>query len=183
MPRDLNDCKFIGRIGKDIELKYLPAGDAVINFSIACNDDYKDKSGEIVKRTEWINLVAFKRSAEIIAQYMGKGDQIFVSTKQKTRKWTDRDGNDRYSTENEIMGFQMLGKTSGSEAAQQGGHSPAVPVAGDASHRTSQAGSNNLGGRGEAAESPGASGDHQRADGGQSASQAGTDDFDDDIPF
>ena len=109
MAKDLNDCKFIGRTGKDIELKYLPAGDPVINFSIAVNDDYKDKQGNLVKQAEWVNLVAFGKPAEIISKYMNKGDQIFVSTKQKTRKYQDSSGQDRYITEHRIMDFQFLG--------------------------------------------------------------------------
>ncbi len=100
MSKDLNLCQFIGRIGKDIELKYMPNGDAVANFSIACGDDYKDKqTGQKVEQTNWINVVAFRRLAEILGEYCNKGDQVYISGKQRTRKYQAQDGSDRYSTE------------------------------------------------------------------------------------
>jgi single-strand DNA-binding protein len=106
--KDLNQCNFIGRIGKDIELRYTANGGAVANFSIACGDDYKDKSGAKVEQTNWVNVVMFGKAAELVNQYTGKGSKIYISGKQVTRKWDDRDGNTRYSTEINANEFQFL---------------------------------------------------------------------------
>lgn len=116
MSKDLNDCKFIGRIGHDIDLKYMPSGKAVTNVNIACGDDYTDKqSGEKVEQTNWIRLVFFGRHAEVLAEYCGKGSQIFVSGKQVTRKWQDKNGQDQYTTEIVVGNMQMLGSPSGKQ--------------------------------------------------------------------
>jgi single-strand DNA-binding protein len=110
MSRDLNQWMGIGRLGKDPEMRTMPNGNAVVNFSIACGDDYVDKhSGEKVDQTEWVNIVAFGRTAEIINQYCEKGKQIFVSGKLRTRKWQDKDGNDRWTTEVLADRIQLLG--------------------------------------------------------------------------
>lgn len=117
MSKDLNQCNFIGRLGKEIDPKFMPNGTAVINFSIACGDDYKDKNtGQKVEQTNWINLVAFEKKAEVISQYLKKGDQIFVSAKQRTRKYTDQGGQDKWVTENIINEFKFLGSSSGPSA-------------------------------------------------------------------
>jgi single-strand DNA-binding protein len=108
MARSLNQCNFIGRVGKDIELKQMPNGNGVVNFSIACSDDYKDKNGQKVEQTNWINVVAFGKLAEIIGQYARKGSNIFISGKQVTRKWQDQTGNDRYTTEIVANDMQLL---------------------------------------------------------------------------
>lgn len=107
MSKDLNQCNFIGRIGKDIELKFMANGNAVANFSIACGDDYK-KDGQKVEQTNWINIVMFGKTAEILAEYCGKGSRIYVSGKQATRKWQTSEGQDRYTTEINARDFQML---------------------------------------------------------------------------
>ena len=109
MSKDLNQCNFIGRLGKDPEIKYMPSGGAVANLSIACSDDYKDKqSGEKVERTEWINIVAFNKLAEIIGQYCKKGSRVFVTGSMRTRKWQGQDGQDKYTTEVVVKEMQML---------------------------------------------------------------------------
>lgn len=108
MAKDLNYCSFIGRIGNDVAVKYTPAGSAVINFSIACSDDYKDKSGQKVEQTNWINIVAFGKLAEIIGEYCHKGSRVFVSGKQTTRKWQDKNGVDKWTTEIIANELQML---------------------------------------------------------------------------
>jgi single-strand DNA-binding protein len=118
MAKDLNQCNFIGRLGKDVEVKYTPSGSAVVNFSIACSDDYKDKSGQKVEQTNWINVVAFGKLAEIIGQYLAKGSQVHISGKQVTRKWQDKDGHDRYTTEIVANEMQMLGGRSGADNGQ-----------------------------------------------------------------
>jgi single-strand DNA-binding protein len=112
MSKDLNLCQFIGRIGKEIELRYSANGQAVANFSIACGDDYKDKNGAKVEQTNWVNIVMFGKVAELVNQYCGKGSKIYVSGKQVTRKWTNNEGKDQYSTEvvcNEIQFLDSKG--------------------------------------------------------------------------
>jgi len=101
---DLNQCEFIGRLGKDVELRYTPTGEPVANISLACGWKSKEKEG-----TEWINVTAFGKLAEISGQYLTKGSQIFVQGKMKTEKYT-KDGIDRYSTKIIADKIQMLGK-------------------------------------------------------------------------
>lgn len=108
MSRDLNQCNFIGRLGKDPETKFLPSGAAVANFSIACGNDYKDKQGNNVEQTEWVDISAFGKLAEICSQYLKKGSKVYCSGKMNTRKWQDQSGNDRYSTSIKISEMQML---------------------------------------------------------------------------
>lgn len=109
MSKDLNKCMFIGRLGKDPEMRQLPSGGTCANFSIACGDDYKDKnSGQKVEQTEWINAAAFGKLAEIIEKYLKKGSKVYIEGKFKTRKWQDQSGNDRYSTEVIVNEMQML---------------------------------------------------------------------------
>lgn len=110
MANDLNLAQFIGRLGRDPEVKYTNSGKAVCNFSIAVGESWKDKTtGEKQERTEWVNLVAFERTAEIVAEYLKKGSQVYVSGKIQTRKWQDKEGNDRYTTEVVVHQMQMLG--------------------------------------------------------------------------
>ena len=104
MSNDLNQCNFIGRLGKDPEARYLTNGDQVVNFSLAVGWKGKDKEG-----TEWINIVAFGKLAEICGKYLTKGSQVFISGKFKTDKYQDKDGNDRYSTKIVADNMQMLG--------------------------------------------------------------------------
>ena len=94
MANDLNRCDFIGRLGKDPEMRSTASGDQVANFSIACGWKNKQKEG-----TEWVNIVAFGKLAEIIGQYLKKGSKIYISGGMRTRKWQDQSGANRYSTE------------------------------------------------------------------------------------
>jgi len=119
MSKDLNKWMGIGRIGKDIELRYLPDGKAVANFSIACGDDYKDKGGNKVERTEWVNIVAFGKLADILGQYCGKGSQVYIEGKLQTRKWQDQQGQDKYTTEIVADQMQMLGGKGAGNASGQ----------------------------------------------------------------
>lgn len=112
MARDLNRWEGIGRLGNDPETRYLPDGTATVSLSIACGDDYKDSAGNKVERTEWVRLAAFGKLAEIIGQYASKGKQVFAAGKLTTRKWTDKDGRDRYTTEVRLNDFQLLGSAS-----------------------------------------------------------------------
>lgn len=105
----VNKCIFIGRLTDDPSVRYMPNGDPVANFSIAVNEKYKDKSGEQREKTEYIRVVAYRRTAEIIGQYCKKGDQIYIEGKLQTRKWSDKSGQDHYTTEIIADQIQMLG--------------------------------------------------------------------------
>lgn len=109
MANDLNCCSFIGRLGKDVETRYMTDGKAVANFSIAVGSQWKSKSGEKQEATEWINLVAYDKLGEICGEYLAKGSQVYVSGKMKTRKWEDKEGATRYITEIIVDTMQMLG--------------------------------------------------------------------------
>lgn len=110
MATDLNRCDFIGRLGKDVELKKTKTGDSIANFSVAVNETYTSKQGEKVKKTEWINVVAFRKLADICFQYLSKGSHVYVSGKLNTNKYTSNDGIERYSTRILLEQLQMLGK-------------------------------------------------------------------------
>lgn len=110
MSRGVNKVILIGRLGKDPEVRYMPSGGAVANVSIATSEKWKDKqSGEQKERTEWHNLVFYQRLAEIVGEYLKKGAEIYVEGKLQTRKWQDKSGNDRYTTEIICHEMQMLG--------------------------------------------------------------------------
>lgn len=116
---DMNQCNFTGRFGRDPESKYMPSGAAVCNFSLAVGRQYKDKdSGQKKDDTQWVDFVAFGKTAEIITQYMRKGSQCRVTGRWQKRKWQDKDGKDRYSTEIIVEDFQMLGSKSGERDAE-----------------------------------------------------------------
>ena len=120
----VNKVILIGRLGKDPEVKYMPSGDAVCNFSIATSESWKDKnSGEKVEKTEWHNIVIFKKLAEIAGEYLRKGSVVYIEGKLKTRKYQAKDGTDRYATEIEAREMQMLGgkkdKSEPTETARQ----------------------------------------------------------------
>ena len=117
MANDLNNCQFIGRLGQDPEIKYLPSGDAVANFSVAVGEKWKDKQGQAQERTEWVNCAAFGKLGEIIGEYLRKGSQVFISGKMKTEKYQAQDGTDRYSTKIVVRDMQMLGSKSDSQSS------------------------------------------------------------------
>ena len=119
MAKDLNQCNFIGRLGADPDMRSMPNGDAVANLSIAVNDDYKDGSGNEVKQTEWVRIVAYRRLAEVMGQYLRKGSKVFISGKMKTRKWTDNQGVEKYSTEIIASDMQMLDSRGDSDNGSQ----------------------------------------------------------------
>ena len=117
----LNLCQFIGRIGK-IETRYLSNGDSVTNCSIAVNETWKDQNGDKQERCEWVNITAYKKLAEIMQSYCIKGMQIYVSGKMQTRKWTDKNGIERYTTQVIANEMRMLGgKKDSSESNDSGG--------------------------------------------------------------
>jgi single-strand DNA-binding protein len=131
----VNKVILIGNLGKDPEVRYLPSGDAVSNFSIATTEKFKDKSGAMQEHTEWHRISFFGRQAEIAGEYLKKGSPVYVEGRIRTRKWQDKEGQDRYSTE--IVGdrMQLLGSRGGAEnmargepvaaAANAGGGTPA----------------------------------------------------------
>jgi single-strand DNA-binding protein len=104
----VNKVILIGRLGKDPEVRYMTSGEAVANVTLATSEKYKDKSGEKVEKTEWHNLVFYRRLAEIAGEYLKKGSLIYVEGKLQTRKWQTKDGQDRYSTEILADQMQML---------------------------------------------------------------------------
>src|SRR3972149_5791681 len=96
----LNRCTFIGNLGADPETRYMPSGEAVTNIRIACSEKWKDKaSGEMKEHTEWVRISFFGRLAEVAGEYLKKGSQVYVEGQMRTRKWQDKEGQDRYSTE------------------------------------------------------------------------------------
>ncbi len=121
----LNQCSFIGNVGKDPEVKYSQAGTAVANFSIACNETWKDKNGEKQERTEWVRCVAWDKLAEIIAQYVSSGKQLFVQGRMQTRKWEDKEGVERYTTEIVVDKMKMLGSKPEGESQERTSSKPA----------------------------------------------------------
>ena len=104
----LNQCNFIGRLGRDPETRYLTNGDAVTNITLAVDESYKDKSGNKVDKCEWINVTFYRKLAEIVGQYLIKGSLVYVSGKMQTRKWTDKNGIERYTTEIIASDMKML---------------------------------------------------------------------------
>ena len=108
--KGINKVIAVGTLGSDPTTKYLPSGGAVTNFSIAVNESWKDKStGQKQERTEWLRIVTFSKLAEIAAEYLRKGSQVYIEGRIRTRKWQDKEGKERYSTEIVANEMQMLG--------------------------------------------------------------------------
>lgn len=155
MARGVNKVILVGNLGRDPEVRYSPNGQAIANVTIATSESWKDKNtGDKQERTEWHRIVFFGKLAEIAGEYLKKGSQIYVEGRLQTRKWQDKEGQDRYTTEIVANEMQMLG-------SRQGQGAPASEFSQD-----------------EPA-SMGASGGGSRA---PSPAKAGND-FDDDIPF
>ncbi|MDH4167256.1 MAG: single-stranded DNA-binding protein [Gammaproteobacteria bacterium] len=122
MARGINKVILVGNLGKDPETRYMPNGKAVTNFSIATSESWKDKqTGEQREQTEWHNIVMYDRLAEIAAEYLKKGSQVYVEGKLRTRKWQDKEGRDRYTTEINANEMQMLGSRAGGGGGGMGG--------------------------------------------------------------
>ena len=140
MARGVNKVIIVGNLGGDPETRYMPSGSAVTNFTVATNESWKDKqTGEQKERTEWHRVVMFDRLAEIAAEYLRKGSQVYVEGKLQTRKWQGKDGQDRYTTEIRANEMQMLGGRGGAggggsfgggSGGQQGGGGSAPPQPG-----------------------------------------------------
>jgi single-strand DNA-binding protein len=159
MARGVNKVILVGNLGADPETRSMPSGMTVTNIRIATSESWKDKaSGAQQERTEWHSIALFGRLGEIAAEYLRKGSQVFVEGKLRTRKWQDKQGNDRFTTEIIADNMQMLGGRAGGGGGG-GGASPG-------------------GERGAASSAP------PRDDYDQSAAPAGgKEEFDDDIPF
>ena len=105
----VNKCLFIGNLTADPEIRTMPNGEQVANFTIALNERYKAKDGNVVENVEYVRIVLYRRLAEIAGQYLHKGSQVYVEGRLKTRKWQDNNGQDRYTTEIQGDNLQMLG--------------------------------------------------------------------------
>jgi single-strand DNA-binding protein len=120
----VNKVILIGNLGADPETRYLPSGDAITNIRIATTEAWKDKGGEKQEHTEWHRIAFFGKQAEIAGQYLKKGSPVYVEGRIRTRKWQDKDGQDRYSTEIVADRMQLLGtRTGGTESV---GREPAA---------------------------------------------------------
>lgn len=150
----VNKVMLIGNLGADPETRYLPSGDAVTNIRIATTDTWKDKSGEKQEHTEWHRIAFFGKLAEIAGEYLKKGSPVYVEGRIRTRKWQDKEGQDRFSTEIVADRMQLLGSRGGGSEAAAREPKPAAAEAG--------------GGKAAAKKSGGG---------------ASFDDMDDDIPF
>ncbi|MBM3373041.1 MAG: single-stranded DNA-binding protein [Betaproteobacteria bacterium] len=109
----VNKVILIGNLGADPETRYLPSGDAVTNIRIATTENWKDKSGEKQEHTEWHRISFFGRQAEIAGEYLKKGSPVYIEGRIRTRKWQDKEGQDRYSTEIVADRMQLLGSRGG----------------------------------------------------------------------
>lgn len=152
----VNKVILIGNLGADPETRYLPSGDAVTNLRLATTDVWKDKSGEKQEHTEWHRISFFGKLAEIAGEYLKKGSPVYVEGRIRTRKWQDKEGQDRYSTEIVADRMQLLGGRGG--GAESAAREPAAASSG---------------GGGDAKAKP-----SKKGGGG-----GGFDEMDDDIPF
>jgi single-strand DNA-binding protein len=156
----VNKVIIVGNLGKDPEVRYMPSGSAICNITVATSRQWKDKtSGDRQEETEWHRIVFFDRMAEIAGEYLKKGRPVYVEGRLKTRKWTDKDGVDKYTTEIVATDMQMLG-------SREGMGSPGDDAGGGGSSR------------GSGAARPSAPAQKPSA-----KSSTGFDDMDDDIPF
>ena len=120
----VNKVILVGNLGRDPEMRFMPNGEAVCNFSIATTDNWKDKAGVKQERTEWHNIVMYRKLAEIAGEYLKKGSSVYVEGRLQTRKWQTKEGQDRYTTEIIADSMQMLGGRnvgSGASASYDGG--------------------------------------------------------------
>jgi single-strand DNA-binding protein len=173
MARGLNKVMLIGNLGADPEVRYTAGGSAVANIRLATAEAWRDReSGEQQERTEWHRVVFFGKLAEIVEQYVKKGSQLYVEGRIQTRKWQDKDGNERYSTEIVASDMQMLGGRGGSSGG--GGAGGGYEGGGGGGYERSG------GGGGGRPSGGGRGGDGPRGGG---SSEPPMDSFDDDIPF
>jgi single-strand DNA-binding protein len=127
MSGSVNKVILIGRLGKDPELKYTPSGAPVAKFSLATDESFKDKTGEKQNRTEWHNIVAWNKLAEICGEYLTKGKQVYIEGSIRSRQWQDQAGNKRTAYEIIANRMQMLGSKADSERLPAGGMDRPAP--------------------------------------------------------
>ena len=134
----VNKVILVGNLGRDPEVRYMPDGGAITNISVATTESWKDKAGEKQEKTEWHRVAFFGKLAEIAGEYLKKGSQIYLEGRLQTRKWQDKDGQDKYTTEIVADRMQMLGSRSGGSGA--GGEMPSGSSGGGAPQKPSGAG-------------------------------------------
>ena len=156
----VNKVILMGNLGRDPEVRFMPNGDAVCNFSIATTDSWKDKAGERQEKTEWHNIVMYRRLAEIAGEYLKKGRPVYLEGRLQTRKWQTKEGQDRYTTEVIADSMQMLGGRDGAPAQE--------------SQTSSQ-----LDNKNEFDQTPSRNNNNQSG----SSNSSSFDEFEDDIPF
>lgn len=120
----LNKCMLIGHIGNEPEIRTLNNQEKVASFRLATTERYKDRNGEVKENTEWHQVTAWGKLADIVEKFVKKGSQVYAEGKITTRKWTDKDGNDRFTTEIRAEGIQILGKKETTATRQE--ESPAL---------------------------------------------------------
>jgi single-strand DNA-binding protein len=179
MARGVNKVILVGNLGADPETRAMPSGSTVANLRIATSESWRDKtSGEQQERTEWHRVALFGRLAEIASEYLRKGSQVYIEGSLRTRKWQDKQGNERFSTE--IVGneLQMLGGRGGGAGGAGGGGG-----GGGSSGPSPGGGGGSSGGAGGAGGGRGAPPDSYPEYAGPAGPSGEKDDFDDDIPF
>ena len=178
----INKVILIGNLGKDPETRYMPSGKAATNFSIATSERFKDReTGEPQERTEWHRVATFDRLAEIAAEYLKKGSKVYIEGKLRTRKWQDKEGKDRYSTEIIADQMQMLDSRGMGGGAGAGAAGSSAPGANDASGANDERA--DFRGTGPARSGRPAKTAAAGATAGAAAGAAEAAEFDDDIPF
>lgn len=130
MAGSINKVILIGRLGRDPEMRFTPAGKAVTNFTMATSETWKDESGERQERTEWHRIVIWGKLAEVAAKYLSKGKQVYIEGRLQTREWTDKEGQKRYTTEVVAGQMQMLSEK-GEGGGSGGGFSDPGPTDND----------------------------------------------------
>ena len=114
----VNKVILIGNLGKDPDIRYMPGGDAVANITLATSETWKDKTGAKQEKTEWHRVTFYRKLAEIVGEYLKKGNSVYVEGRLETRKWTDKTGADRYTTEIIANEMRMLGSKSGGSSSE-----------------------------------------------------------------
>jgi single-strand DNA-binding protein len=180
MARGVNKVILIGHLGADPETRAMPSGSSVANLRLATTESWRDKqSGEQQERTEWHRVALFGRLAEIASEYLRKGSQVYIEGSLRTRKWQDKQGNERYSTEIVASDMQMLGGRGAGMAAGGGGGMAGGPDSGGGAGPRGSGTGRSGGGGGGGGGDPYA--EYSQAESPSGGSQR--DDFDDDIPF
>ena len=116
----VNKVILIGNLGKDPDIRYMPNGEAVANITLATSETWKDKTGAKQEKTEWHRVTFYRKLAEIVGEYLKKGSSVYVEGRLETRKWTDKSGTDRYTTEVIANEMRMLGSKSGASSFEGG---------------------------------------------------------------